>query len=163
VKRRLCFVQDSGFQQIIPARPNICRLMVFNRPTCPSTWQLVQKHQARFGFELLCGLLRMNRSSYWCDAADEADDGVRAENVSIAEEFPRYEKMTPKTETRNDGAGPSSVFQGFVAEDKVHVHDLHATILHLLGLDHLKLTHRDAGRDFRITDVHGEVVRPVLA
>ena len=50
-----------------------------------------------------------------------------------------------------------------VAENPVHVHDLHATILHLLGLDHEKLTYRYAGRDFRLTDVHGEVVRGILA
>ncbi len=49
------------------------------------------------------------------------------------------------------------------AEDRVHVHDLHATILHLLGLDHTKLTFRFQGRDFRLTDVHGEVVRKLLA
>jgi len=53
---------------------------------------------------------------------------------------------------------------GFYAvEDRVHVHDLQATILHLLGLDHLKLTYRFQGRDFRLTDVAGEVVRKVLA
>jgi len=53
---------------------------------------------------------------------------------------------------------------GFKAvEDKVHVHDLHATILHLLGFDHEKLTYRHAGRDFRLTDVHGQVVREILA
>src|SRR5437660_10331714 len=45
-----------------------------------------------------------------------------------------------------------------VADKKVHVHDLHATILHLLGLDHEKLTYRHAGRDFRLTDVYGTVV-----
>jgi hypothetical protein len=45
----------------------------------------------------------------------------------------------------------------------VHVHDLHATILHLLGFDHTRLTYRYAGRDFRLTDVHGEVVRDVIA
>jgi hypothetical protein len=45
----------------------------------------------------------------------------------------------------------------------VHVHDLNATILHLLGLDHLKLTHRFQGRDFRLTDVHGEVVNGIIA
>jgi hypothetical protein len=43
-------------------------------------------------------------------------------------------------------------------ENKVHVHDLHATILHLLGLDHEKLTYRYAGRDFRLTEVYGNVV-----
>ena len=48
-------------------------------------------------------------------------------------------------------------------KDRVHVHDLHATILHLLGFDHEKLTYRYAGRDFRLTDVHGSVVKPILA
>ena len=53
---------------------------------------------------------------------------------------------------------------GFNAvEGRVHVHDLHATILHLLGLDHEKLTYRYAGRDFRLTDVHGKVVQEILA
>jgi hypothetical protein len=50
-----------------------------------------------------------------------------------------------------------------VAEKKVHVHDFHATILHLLGMDHEKLTYRHAGRDFRLTDVAGTVVRDILA
>jgi hypothetical protein len=53
---------------------------------------------------------------------------------------------------------------GFNAvKDRVHVHDLHATILHLLGFDHTKLTYRFQGRDFRLTDVHGEIVKPILA
>ncbi len=53
---------------------------------------------------------------------------------------------------------------GFAAvEDKVHVHDLHATILHLLGFDHEKFTFRYAGRDFRLTDVHGQLVKGILA
>ena len=53
---------------------------------------------------------------------------------------------------------------GFAAvENKVHVHDLHATILHLLGLDHEKLTFRYSGRDFRLTDVHGNVVREIIS
>lgn len=50
-----------------------------------------------------------------------------------------------------------------VVEDKVHVHDLHATLLHLLGFDHTKLTYRFQGRDFRLTDVHGNVVEKLLA
>ena len=49
-----------------------------------------------------------------------------------------------------------------VAEDRVHVHDFHATILHQLGLDHEELTFRHAGRDYRLTDVHGNVVKEVL-
>ena len=50
-----------------------------------------------------------------------------------------------------------------VVQNKVHVHDLQATILHLLGLDHEKLTYRFQGRDYRLTDVHGKVVRDILA
>lgn len=53
---------------------------------------------------------------------------------------------------------------GFQAvKDKVHMHDLHATILHLLGLNHEKLTFRYAGRDFRLTDVHGNVVKAIMS
>ena len=52
---------------------------------------------------------------------------------------------------------------GVAVENRVHVHDLHATMLHQLGLDHTKLTYRYAGRDFRLTDVHGRVVRDILA
>ena len=53
---------------------------------------------------------------------------------------------------------------GFYAvEDKMHVHDLHATVLHLMGLNHEKLTFRYSGRDFRLTDVHGQVVHELIA
>jgi hypothetical protein len=53
---------------------------------------------------------------------------------------------------------------GFNAvEDRVHIHDLNATILHLLGIDHTRLTYRAQGRDFRLTDVHGNVVTKILA
>ena len=45
----------------------------------------------------------------------------------------------------------------------VHVRDLHATMLHLLGLDHLQLTYRYSGRDFRLTDIYGEIVHDILA
>ena len=48
-------------------------------------------------------------------------------------------------------------------EDRVHVHDLHATILHLMGLNHEKLTYRYSGRDYRLTDVHGDVVKEIIA
>jgi len=50
-----------------------------------------------------------------------------------------------------------------IARDKVHVHDLQATIMHLLGLNHERLTFRQQGRDYRLTDIHGEVVKEVLA
>jgi arylsulfatase A-like enzyme len=59
--------------------------------------------------------------------------------------------------------GATDDFGYRAVKDPVHVHDLHATILHLLGFDHTKLTYRHAGRDFRLTDVHGDVVRDILA
>lgn len=51
----------------------------------------------------------------------------------------------------------------YAVDDRVHVHDLHATMLHLLGLDHTQLTYRYAGRDFRLTDVYGEIVTDILS
>lgn len=59
--------------------------------------------------------------------------------------------------------GESDEFGFRVARDKVHIHDLQATILHLLGFDHERLTFRFQGRDYRLTDVHGEVVRGIVA
>jgi hypothetical protein len=59
--------------------------------------------------------------------------------------------------------GETDEFGFNATADTVHVHDLHATILHLLGFDHTKLTYRFQGRDFRLTDVHGEVVEKLLA
>jgi hypothetical protein len=59
--------------------------------------------------------------------------------------------------------GKSDDIGATAAENPVHVHDFHATILHLLGLDHERLTYRHAGRDFRLTDVHGNVVQGILA
>ena len=58
--------------------------------------------------------------------------------------------------------GSTDEFGHHAVEDKVHMHDLHATILHLLGLDHERLTYRHAGRDFRLTDVHGSVANGIL-
>jgi hypothetical protein len=59
--------------------------------------------------------------------------------------------------------GATDDYGYYATRDKVHIHDLHATILHILGLDHEKLTYRHAGRDFRLTDVHGNVVTDILA
>ena len=58
--------------------------------------------------------------------------------------------------------GATDEFGYFAADHRVHVHDFNATLLHLLGLDHEKLTYRHAGRDFRLTDVHGHVVKELL-
>ena len=59
--------------------------------------------------------------------------------------------------------GATDEFGFRAVENRVSVHDLHATMLHLLGLDHERLTYRYAGRDFRLTDVHGKVIRAILA
>ena len=59
--------------------------------------------------------------------------------------------------------GATDEFGMHAVENRVHIHDLHATMLHLLGLDHEKLTYRYSGRDFRLTDVHGHVVHDIIA
>ncbi len=59
--------------------------------------------------------------------------------------------------------GATDEFGFNIASGKVHVHDLHATLLHLLGFDHTQLTYRSQGRDFRLTDVHGNVVKEILS
>ena len=59
--------------------------------------------------------------------------------------------------------GATDRFGCSAVENRVHVHDLHATILHLMGLDHEKLTYRYSGRDYRLTDVHGHVVQEIVS
>lgn len=59
--------------------------------------------------------------------------------------------------------GATDEYGWHAVQDKVHVHDLHATILHLMGFDHERLTYRHGGRDYRLTDVYGDVVRSILA
>ncbi|MDG2380485.1 MAG: DUF1501 domain-containing protein [Pirellulaceae bacterium] len=59
--------------------------------------------------------------------------------------------------------GATDPYGYYAVEDKVHIHDLHATILYLLGIDHTKLTYRFAGRDFRLTDIYGDVVHGIIA
>jgi uncharacterized protein (DUF1501 family) len=59
--------------------------------------------------------------------------------------------------------GSTDDYGWYAAENKVHIHDLHATLLALLGLDHERLTYRHAGRDFRLTDVAGRVVKELFA
>ncbi|MCC6493502.1 MAG: DUF1501 domain-containing protein, partial [Pirellulales bacterium] len=59
--------------------------------------------------------------------------------------------------------GATDEFGWHAVENRVHVHDLHATVLHLLGIDHTKLTYRHSGRDYRLTDVHGNIVHDLLA
>lgn len=59
--------------------------------------------------------------------------------------------------------GATDDYGYYAAENKMHIHDMHATLLHLLGLDHQRLTFKYAGRDFRLTDVAGEVHKGILA
>jgi uncharacterized protein (DUF1501 family) len=59
--------------------------------------------------------------------------------------------------------GATDDYGYFATENKVHIHDLHATMMHILGMDHEKLTYRYAGRDFRLTDIAGHVVKDILA
>ena len=59
--------------------------------------------------------------------------------------------------------GATDEFGYRAVENKVHVHDLHATMLHLMGIDHEKLTYRYSGRDFRLTDVEGQVIKEIIA
>jgi arylsulfatase A-like enzyme len=59
--------------------------------------------------------------------------------------------------------GETDDFSYNIVKDPVHIHDLNATALHLMGIDHTKLTYRFQGRDYRLTDVHGKVVQGVLA
>ena len=59
--------------------------------------------------------------------------------------------------------GATDEYGYYAVQDKMHIHDLHATLLHLLGLDHQRLTYRYAGRDFRLTDVHGQVAEAILS
>jgi arylsulfatase A-like enzyme len=59
--------------------------------------------------------------------------------------------------------GETDDFSYNIVKDPVHIHDLNATALHLMGIDHTKLTYRFQGRDYRLTDVHGTVVKGILA
>ncbi|MBB76425.1 MAG: hypothetical protein CMJ75_18120 [Planctomycetaceae bacterium] len=59
--------------------------------------------------------------------------------------------------------GSTDEFGYQAVENRVHVHDLHATMMHLMGFDHEQLTYRHAGRDFRLTDVHGTVIDDLIA
>jgi len=71
--------------------------------------------------------------------------------------FPPVLSIPPMTYGSTDDFGFKAV------ENPVHVHDLHATILHQLGLEHTKLTYRYSGRDFRLTDVAGKVIQEIIA
>jgi hypothetical protein len=59
--------------------------------------------------------------------------------------------------------GATDDFSYNIVQDGVHVHDLHATLLHLLGIDHERLTWMFQGRHYRLTDVHGRIVKPILS
>ena len=80
--------------------------------------------------------------------------------------FPAIVAKTPRAGggvKRGIAHGQTDEFGFAAVENKVHYHDLHATILHLLGMDHERLTYRYSGRDFRLTDIHGRVVHDIIA
>ena len=78
-------------------------------------------------------------------------------SLLVASDVPKVEQKRVLSSQINDDYGYYAV------KDKVHLHDLHATMLHQFGFDHTKLTYRYAGRDFRLTDVHGKVVQELIA
>jgi len=59
--------------------------------------------------------------------------------------------------------GETDDFSYNIVRDPVHIHDLNATLLHLMGIDHRKLTYRHQGRDYRLTDIHGEIIQGILS
>jgi hypothetical protein len=71
--------------------------------------------------------------------------------------------MTGAGVRRGFTLGATDDFCYNITKDPVHVHDLNATILHLMGVEHTRLTFRSQGRDFRLTDIHGNLVKAVLA
>lgn len=74
-----------------------------------------------------------------------------------------YSILTDRFSRNQQNDGSEDKFGFYAAKDKVHVHDFHATVLHLVGIDHERLTYRYGGRDFRLTDVEGNVVKDVFA
>ena len=97
--------------------------------------------------------------AYWTDT--EHNIYFTAEDPDLPADDPRRTRV--RSVKGGLAYGRSDDFGIKVAEHPVHVHDLHATILHLLGIDHERLTYRYAGRDFRLTDVHGRVVKDIFA
>ena len=98
------------------------------------------------------------------------DDRVRPDPAHRLARRPRATRTPPISSWLAGGGikggivhGKTDDYGAKVVEDEVHVHDFHATILHLLGFDHTRLTYRHAGRDFRLTDVAGNVVEAILA
>jgi Protein of unknown function (DUF1501) len=104
---------------------------------------------------------KLARQSFGAIAAlitDLKTRGLLAETlIIVGTEFARAGVRSGMTYGTTDEFGFKAV------EKRVHVHDLHATALHLLGLDHKRLTYRYSSRDFRLTDVRGEVIHDILA
>ena len=122
-------------------------------------WGLVQDLKARGMFEdtLIIWGGEFGRTIY-------SQGGLTKDNYG-RDHHPRCFTMWMAGGGSKPGAiyGETDDFSYNIVKDPVHIHDFHATVLHLLGLDHEKLTYRLQGRDYRLTDVHGQVVRQVLA
>ena len=110
----------------------------------------------------------LDTNSVYCNllqCSDFADTSIAAENANGRDHNPHGFTMWMAGGGAKRGLvyGRTDDYGYYAVEQKVHFHDLHATILHLLGLDHTELTSRFSGRDFRLTDVHGNVVDDLLA
>ena len=95
-----------------------------------------------------------------------SDECQRLIDTTLRSMYAGIGRMCPGNRLGDVGHAVQEVAEGegySVVRDPIHVHDLHATILHLLGIDHARLTYRFQGRDFRLTDVHGRVVTDILA
>ena len=99
-----------------------------------------------------------NHESY-TQAAETVADSVKQAFTPVNEAFKNIQNLEVPEATREFFKRTATTGKEKVAD----IHDLHATILHLLGLNHEELTYRYAGRDFRLTDVYGEVIAPIVA
>ena len=100
----------------------------------------------------------------WSSQAEELADGLSQllrRHAGIPAQPPQLAHQAGVKVGQSHGGSDELGFEA--AENPVHVHDLQATVLHLLGFNHEKLTYKFQGRDFRLTDVHGSVVRELLA
>ena len=94
------------------------------------------------------------------DAVDKNYGSVRAlVGVGLSIEAGTLSRVTGPNGEGGTSIGATDEYSYNITEDPVHVHDLQATILHLMGVDHTKLTFKHQGRRYRLTDVHGEIAR----
>ena len=107
-------------------------------------------------------LLNPGEITFCVMARSETNERNRLVSASIGLAIPT-DRRTYGYLSEHHAHGETDDYSYNIVADPVHVHDLQATVLHLLGIDHKRLTYRFQGRDFRLTDVHGEIVTKILA